>query len=105
MAGPAWNCRHTRRMPPPVIALEHVEKRFASGLLALSDVSLEVASSEFVALLGPSGCGKSTVLRLAAGLEQASAGRVTAPAVSVPTMADTAYVFQDATLMPWASVF
>jgi len=92
-------------MPPAVIALEQVEKRFASGLLALSDVSLQVGGTEFVALLGPSGCGKSTVLRLAAGLEQPSSGRISAPALSANTTADTAYVFQDPTLMPWASVF
>jgi NitT/TauT family transport system ATP-binding protein len=90
---------------PPVIALEHIDKRFASGLLALHDVSLQVGASEFVALLGPSGCGKSTVLRLAAGLEQPTAGRISAPALSADAGADTAYVFQDATLMPWASVF
>ncbi|MBC7995423.1 MAG: ABC transporter ATP-binding protein [Rhizobacter sp.] len=92
-------------MPPAVIALEQVEKRFASGLLALSNVSLQVGSTEFVALLGPSGCGKSTVLRLAAGLEQPTTGRINAPALSAPAAADTAYVFQDPTLMPWASVF
>ena len=67
---------------PPVISLDHVDKRFASGLLALSDVSLQVGAAEFLALLGPSGCGKSTVLRLAAGLEQATAGHITAPAVA-----------------------
>ena len=89
----------------PVIRLEHIEKRFASGLLALQDVSMQVGADEFVALLGPSGCGKSTVLRLAAGLEQPSAGRITAPALAPHAAADTAYVFQDATLMPWANVF
>jgi len=90
---------------PPVIALEHIEKRFDSGLLALNDVSLQVDATEFVSLLGPSGCGKSTVLRLAAGLETASAGQVNSPALSTQAVADTAFVFQDATLMPWASVF
>jgi NitT/TauT family transport system ATP-binding protein len=92
-------------MQAAVIHLEHVEKRFASGLLALSDVSLHVGSNEFVALLGPSGCGKSTVLRLAAGLDRPSSGRISAPALSANAAADTAYVFQDPTLMPWASVF
>jgi len=90
---------------PPVITLEHIEKRFDSGLLALNDVSLQVDATEFVSLLGPSGCGKSTVLRLAAGLETASAGQVHSPALSTQAVADTAFVFQDATLMPWASVF
>lgn len=90
---------------PPVITLDHVEKRFAGGLLAVADVSLQVGANEFVALLGPSGCGKSTVLRLVAGLDTPSAGRVDSPALSAPPTADTAFVFQDATLMPWASVF
>lgn len=89
----------------PVIRLEHIEKRFSSGLLALHDVSLQVGAYEFVALLGPSGCGKSTVLRLAAGLEQATSGQVTTPALALDAAADTACVFQDATLMPWANVF
>jgi NitT/TauT family transport system ATP-binding protein len=88
-----------------VIRLEQIEKRFASGLLALSDVSMQVGTHEFVTLLGPSGCGKSTVLRLAAGLDQPTAGSISAPALAPEAAADTAYVFQDATLMPWASVF
>jgi NitT/TauT family transport system ATP-binding protein len=86
-----------------IVKLEGVDKRFDRGVQALAGVSLQVAAGEFVTLLGPSGCGKSTVLRLAAGLESPSAGRIDAPAWRNGA-ADTAFVFQDATLMPWASV-
>jgi len=87
------------------IALEHVGKRFPGGLLALEEVSLRVADGEFVSLLGPSGCGKSTVLRLLAGLEAPSAGHVDAPALRPGEPPETAFVFQEPTLMPWATVF
>ncbi len=87
------------------VVLDGVDKRFASGVQALAGVSLRVADGAFVALLGPSGCGKSTVLRLAAGLDAPSAGRVDAPALRDLSSAATAFVFQEPTLMPWASVF
>jgi NitT/TauT family transport system ATP-binding protein len=87
------------------VRLEHVDKRFPGGLVALQDVNLHVAPGEFVALVGPSGCGKSTVLRLVAGLDTPTEGRVEAPAVSDASVAATAFVFQEPTLMPWASVF
>jgi len=94
-------------MAAPVVSLHQVDKRFDSGLLALQGISLELGPSEFVSLLGPSGCGKSTVLRLVAGLDSATNGVVTSPASTADDTgaAATAFVFQEPTLMPWASVF
>ena len=91
-------------VPDPLIRLHHVDKRFDSGFQALADVSLAVRGGEFVALLGPSGCGKSTVLRLAAGLDVPTSGTVQSPAVAEAGASDTAFVFQEPTLMPWATV-
>lgn len=88
-----------------VVSIRDASKQFKTGILALSDFSLELCPGEFVTLLGPSGCGKSTVLRLVAGLDDASSGIINAPALSDTDRDSTAYVFQEATLMPWASVF
>jgi NitT/TauT family transport system ATP-binding protein len=77
-----------------------VTRRFASGRVALAGVDLAVRAGEFVSLLGASGCGKSTVLRLVAGLDAPTSGRVErADAGEIPGV-----VFQDAALMPWATV-
>ena len=89
----------------PTITLCDVVKRYARGTVALQGISFEVGAREFVSLLGPSGCGKSTVLRLVAGLDAATSGQIASPALSSATTRDTAFVFQDPTLMPWASVF
>jgi NitT/TauT family transport system ATP-binding protein len=89
---------------PALISLRGVDKRFASGTLALQGVSLDVGERELVSLLGPSGCGKSTLLRMIAGLDAPSGGSLSAPALD-GAAADTAFVFQEPTLMPWASVF
>jgi NitT/TauT family transport system ATP-binding protein len=77
-----------------------VTRRFAGGRVALAGVDLAVRAGEFVSLLGASGCGKSTVLRLVAGLDAPTSGRVErADAGEIPGV-----VFQDAALMPWATV-
>ena len=58
------------------IVLEGVGKTYPGGVEAVRDVSLEAAEGEFLVLVGPSGCDKSTLLRMIAGLEPATTGRV-----------------------------
>ncbi|WP_342365242.1 ABC transporter ATP-binding protein [Paracoccus ravus] len=91
---------------PAQITLAHVEKRFGNGTLALSDMNLDIRPGEFVSFLGPSGCGKSTALRMIAGLLEPTAGQITVNGKPAGKgRDDVSFVFQDATLMPWASVF
>ncbi len=87
---------------PLLLALEHVDKLFGRDVVALRDMTLEVRPGDFVSLLGPSGCGKSTALRLIAGLIQPTRGRVRwEDAQARETLG---VVFQEPTLMPWATV-
>jgi len=75
------------------------------GILALSNVSLDIGEVEFVAVVGPSGCGKSTLLRLIAGLILASSGSVAVGGKRVTgPRSDVGLVFQAPTLLPWANV-
>jgi NitT/TauT family transport system ATP-binding protein len=86
-----------------MLAIGQVSKRFGNGTLALENITANIAQGEFVALLGPSGCGKSTLLRLLAGLEAPSSGSITWDAGRQPGPGDIGFVFQDATLLPWAN--
>ena len=79
-------------------ALDQVEVVYGSRA-ALGPFSLRLEPGEIVALVGPSGCGKSTALRLLAGLEQPTRGRVE----RLAGRGETSVVFQAPTLMPWAS--
>ncbi|HET7029513.1 MAG TPA: ABC transporter ATP-binding protein [Candidatus Limnocylindrales bacterium] len=89
------------------VELAGVEKRF-DGVLVLASLDLVVADGEFVVLLGPSGCGKTTALRIIAGLETPSAGRVRIGGRDVTTFAprerDVAMVFQSYALYPHLSI-
>jgi NitT/TauT family transport system ATP-binding protein len=100
---PPANAPHT----DPLVALRGVGKTFASGTVALAGLDLEVRDGEFLSLLGPSGCGKSTALRIIAGLSEPTQGTVEWPNASAQANSDSriGFVFQEPTLMPWASVF
>jgi NitT/TauT family transport system ATP-binding protein len=87
----------------PIAQLKGVEKRFANGVLALEKLDLAIGQHEFLTLLGPSGCGKSTALRLIAGLGEPTGGRLEWP--ERHERSDIGFVFQEPTLMPWATVF
>ena len=71
---------------------------------ALAPLDLDIHAGEIVTLIGPSGCGKSTLLRLLAGLIEASAGVLRRFPAKQAHASRLAFVFQSATLMPWASV-
>ena len=87
--------------PEPVVRLRQVTKRFVGGIEALAGLDLVVGPGELLALLGPSGCGKSTALRLMAGLTAPTTGSVER---RLPDPHAVGFVFQEPTLMPWATV-
>ena len=84
--------------PHPAIEVQGAEQVYPNGTRALQPVNLSVAAGEFVTLLGPSGCGKSTLLRMMAGLLLPTRGGIVVQGKSL------SFVFQEPTLMPWASV-
>jgi NitT/TauT family transport system ATP-binding protein len=92
----------------PAIEVLSAEKTYPDGTHALQPVELSIPEGEFVTLLGPSGCGKSTLLKMVAGLLEPSDGRLLLWRRPVRELEATgrriAFVFQAATLMPWASV-
>jgi multiple sugar transport system ATP-binding protein len=93
---------------PTGIRLQNVTKRFKGGVEAVKDVTLAVEPGEFTVLVGPSGCGKSTVLRIMAGLEEVTAGRVYLGdkdvTTQLPQHRDIAMVFQSYALYPRMTV-
>jgi multiple sugar transport system ATP-binding protein len=91
------------------VTFEHVTKTYGSGTHAVDDLQLEIADGEFLVLVGPSGCGKSTALRMVAGLERISGGRILIGERVVnnvaPMSRDVAMVFQSYALYPHMTVY
>ncbi len=91
----------------PSVELENVTKQF-DDVIAVDDLSLELRQGEFFTLLGPSGCGKTTTLRMIAGFEQPTAGRVLIDGDDVVDLPahkrPTNTVFQSYALFPHLSV-
>ncbi len=85
-----------------VMRIEGVDKVFNGDVVALKGLNLAVNSGDFISLLGPSGCGKSTALRLIADLIHPTRGRITW--AGGQNAGDLGVVFQEPTLMPWATV-
>jgi multiple sugar transport system ATP-binding protein len=95
--------------PMATVVLEDVNKVYDNGFHAIHDLSLDIADSEFLVLVGPSGCGKSTALRMIAGLETITGGKMSIGDRVVndvqPKDRDIAMVFQNYALYPHMTVF
>ena len=91
------------------ITLEQLTKVYGDGTRAVSDLDLDIDDGEFVVLVGPSGCGKTSALRMVAGLEPISGGRVVIDGEVVnklpPKDRDIAMIFQNYALYPHMSAF
>lgn len=90
------------RERPPLLTMSHIEKTFSGDVVALRDMNLTVNEGDFMSLLGPSGCGKSTALRLISGLMHPTRGKIEWNGGQDTD--DLGVVFQEPTLMPWATV-
>ncbi len=88
------------------VSLGAITKVYDNGVTALGPLDLDVRRGEFISLLGPSGCGKSTALRLIAGLTTPTSGvvAVSHDTYETRTAHPVGFVFQEPTLMPWATV-
>lgn len=91
-------------MTQSLLTVQAVEKYYGNAHV-LDDINLDIAPGEFVALVGQSGGGKSTLLRLIAGLEQASSGTITQAGTPITGLnANSRVMFQDDRLLPWLTV-
>jgi len=91
------------------VSFDEVTKQFGQSTVAVDHLTLNVNEGEFLILVGPSGCGKTTALRMVAGLEQVTSGKIAIDGRVVndvvPTERDIAMVFQNYALYPHMTVF
>ena len=91
------------------VSLQNVTKMFPGGVYAIKDINIGIENKEFVVLVGPSGCGKSTTLRIVAGLEEPTSGKVYIGKEMVnnvpPKDRNIAMVFQNYALYPHMTVY
>ncbi len=93
----------TDRSLVSVYGLGRVFESAAGPVTAIHDVDLEIRQHEFVAIVGPSGCGKTTLLRIMAGLETPTSGRIETTGLASDRPAN-AMVFQGRSVFPWMTV-
>lgn len=90
------------------VVFENVSKRYSAKSLAVDNVSIEFPAGKLVTLLGPSGCGKTTMLRMIAGLEMSTSGKIWIGDIDVTKMStverDVSMVFQSYALFPHMTV-
>ena len=93
----------------PEVKIEHLDKIYDGGVQAVYDFNLDIKDGEFIVLVGPSGCGKSTTLRMVAGLEDISAGKLTIDGKDCtrlpPKDRDIAMVFQNYALYGHMTIY
>lgn len=106
--GVAYGTEEMHEQPPSILEIESVSKMFGA-YTAVHPLNLNIRSGEFVTLLGPSGCGKTTLLRMIAGLETPSTGRLTSEGRDLtrlrPEKRPFNMVFQSYALFPHLTVF
>jgi NitT/TauT family transport system ATP-binding protein len=89
----------------PAVRVRNLTKEYPGGIRALENISFDMPRGELTSIIGPSGCGKTTVLKIIAGLIEATSGEVVVDGRQVRRPGpERAFVFQDFALMPWATV-
>jgi NitT/TauT family transport system ATP-binding protein len=102
MSNPVLRPNLALNQRPKLLEMADISKVFNGSVTALNGMDLTLNEGDFLSLLGPSGCGKSTALRLIAGLMRPTTGRIIWNGVQ--DRGDIGVVFQEPTLMPWATV-